>query len=61
MNGKFASGAVEQEEASCKNEDEWLRSMLYFCFVVHGKQSRLLHCSIPHLAWFMKTFDLYTC
>ena len=48
MNGKFASGAVEQDEA--KNEDEWLRSILlcYFYFVVNDKQSRLLLCSILH-------------
>ena len=47
MNGKFASGAVEQDEA--KNEDEWLRSILlcYFYSVVNEKQSRLLLCSIP--------------
>lgn len=48
MNGKFASGAVEQDEA--KNEDEWLRSILlcYFYVVVNDKQSRLLLCSILH-------------
>lgn len=33
MNGKFASGAVEQDEAR-KNEDEWLRSILSCYFYV---------------------------